>query len=70
MGDSRTYEYPIVLRAVTSVNGMTADWCLFTKQFYQMYPLLLLIMLKVVVEVTCGYQFKTTFNSEVGVIRI
>ena len=33
MGDSRTYEYPIVLRAVTSVNGMTADWCLFTKQF-------------------------------------
>jgi GMP synthase (glutamine-hydrolysing) len=25
-GDERTYEYPIVLRAVTSEDAMTADW--------------------------------------------
>jgi len=33
MGDSRTYEFVLVLRAVTSTDGMTADWYRFPDDF-------------------------------------
>jgi len=33
MGDSRTYEFVLALRAVTSVDGMTADWYQFDHDF-------------------------------------
>lgn len=33
MGDERTYENVICLRAVTSVDGMTADWCHLPYEF-------------------------------------
>lgn len=33
MGDSRTYENVLALRAVTSVDGMTADWFRFDNEF-------------------------------------
>jgi len=33
MGDERTYEFTIALRAVTSVDGMTADWAHLPHEF-------------------------------------
>ena len=33
MGDSRTYDYTCLLRAVTSEDGMTADYFNFPKEF-------------------------------------
>ena len=33
MGDGRTYDFALALRAVTSVDGMTADYYPFTHEF-------------------------------------
>ena len=36
MGDNRTYEYLCLLRAITSEDGMTADFFSFSKEFMQL----------------------------------
>ena len=33
MGDQRTYAHPIVLRLITSEDGMTADWAHLPHKF-------------------------------------
>ena len=36
MGDSRTYEYIISLRAVCSIDAMTADWAKLPPEFLEL----------------------------------
>ena len=36
MGDNRTYEHMCLLRAITSEDGMTADFFSFSKEFMQL----------------------------------
>ena len=38
MSDERTYENVVALRAVTSLDGMTADWCHLPYSFLVLYP--------------------------------
>jgi GMP synthase (glutamine-hydrolysing) len=45
MGDSRTYEFALALRAVTSTDGMTADW------YHMPHPLLARISNRIINEV-------------------
>ena len=40
MGDNRTYEYLCLLRAITSEDGMTADFYDFKKSFMDFHDLL------------------------------
>ena len=45
MGDERTYENAVALRAVTSTDGMTADWC------HLPYELLAMVSNKIINQV-------------------
>ena len=50
MGDSRTYEYTCLLRAVTSEDGMSADYFNFPKNFIDKISNKIIIMLKGLIE--------------------
>lgn len=58
MGDHRTYKYPIVFRAVTSEDGMTADWAKIP------YPVMETISSRIVNEVPGVNRFVYDISSK------
>ena len=50
MGDNRTYEHICLLRAITSEDGMTADFLILTKDLCKQFLIKLLIILEVLIE--------------------
>ena len=58
MGDERTYENAVALRAVTSTDGMTADWCHLPYEFLAMVSNKIITQVKGINRVTYDISSK------------
>ena len=69
MGDNRTYEYLCLLRAITSEDGMTADFYDFKKTFIQMISNKIVNSIRginrVVYDVTSNHQALRTWMKKI-----
>ena len=69
MGDERTYENAVALRAVTSTDAMTADWAHLPYDFLGKVSNDIINKVKGVNRVTYDISFQTAFDNRVGVIE-
>ena len=63
MGDERTYERAVALRAVTSTDAMTADWAHLPYEFLGKVSNDIINKVKGVNRVTYDISFKTAFHN-------
>jgi len=67
MGDERTYERAVALRAVTSTDAMTADWAHLPYEFLGKVSNDIINKVKGVNRVTYHIRFEATCNYRMGI---
>ena len=70
MGDGRTYDYALALRAVTSVDGMTADYYPFTHDFLGETATRIINEVKGINRVFYDCTSQTARHDRVGMITV
>jgi len=67
MGDGRTYDQVCALRAVTSIDGMTADWFPFDAGFLANVSTRIINEIRDVNRVDLRHHLETARDDRVGV---
>jgi len=67
MGDERTYEDVVALRAVSSTDGMTADWCHLPYEFLGQVSNEIINKVKGVNRVVYDIMLQASCNNRMGI---